>query len=246
MASVKVISLERSTERRRAFASGNPGLDHEFFPGVDGRSIPDAILHDRRLFIDPLPAMSPGARGCALSHLKLWEMAIRLNRPISIAEDDALFRRDFATASARVLAKLPADWDFILWGWNFDSILSVHALPNVAPIVMVSNQDSLRKNAELYLEQTTESFPLRLDKCFGTPAYTISPGGASKFRAACFPLTEMNVWFPLLNRMINNRGIDIAMNKIYSETNSFVAFPPLAITRNEHEASTVLVRPDPI
>ncbi len=48
-----------------------------------------------------------------------------------MAEDDAVFREDFVAAQAEFLDKLLPGWDFVLWGWNFDSMLSVRILPGV-------------------------------------------------------------------------------------------------------------------
>lgn len=236
---IKVISLERSVDRRTSFSTLNEHIDFEFVSAVDGQMVSENILNDDQLFQNPLPFLTKGAIGCALSHLNMWDLVIKTNVPLTIAEDDAIFRRDFLEESNHTLSRLPPDWDVILWGWNFDSILSVRALPNIAPIVMLSNQKELRKNVPVFIEQETPSFPIALDKCFGTPAYSISPNGARKFKSLCFPMKNIAVYFPFLNKKIPNTGIDISMNKIYSSTNSFVAFPPLVITKNEHEISTI-------
>lgn len=52
-------------------------------------------------------------------------------------------------------------------------------------------------------------------------------------------MRNFELFFPVLNRKIPNTGIDVAMNKIYSATNSYVSFPPLVVTKNEHESSTI-------
>lgn len=236
---VKVISLRRSTARREEFVRQNSTLAFEFADAVDGALLSDEALSANPAFRLPLPFPTRGAFGCALSHLKLWELAIETDQPLTVAEDDVIFRADFTTASERVMSLLPADWDLIFWGWNFDSILSVDAMPGVAPIVMVSNQDALRRHVETFRRMTTPPCALKLDKCFGTPAYTISPAGAGRFRSLCFPLENHPVHFPLLNKRISTTGVDIAMNRFYANTRSFVAFPPLAITKNERATSTV-------
>lgn len=236
---VKVIHVDGHRERRDAFVSRNEHLCFDFIEGVDGKSLPAEVLSDELLFENPPPVWSRGAYGCALSHLKMWNWAIEKNCPVTIAEDDAIFRFDFVTESEKVISKLPADWDLILWGWNFDSILSVNVLPGVSPTVMLFDQASLRKNTEIFQGQDTSSNPVRLDKCFGIPAYSISPTGAEKFKSLCFPIARFQIHFPVLNRKISNTGIDIAMNRIYSKTNSFVSFPPLVITKNEHAISTI-------
>ncbi len=161
---------------------------------------------------------------------------------MTIAEDDAVFREDFHEKSQELIQTLPSNWDIILWGWNFDSILSLKEMPNISPSVMLFNQEQLRNSIPTFKKMGSPSYPLRLDKCFGTIAYSISLDGANKFKQMCFPLIPFDLHFPLLNRKLSNNGIDIAMNKIYSETHSFVSFPPLVVTKNIHEISTVQVK----
>ncbi len=238
MTAIKVISLSTSNLRRTMFSEANPHLQYAFFDAIDGAGLNVDALVDPRLFAPGLP-YTRGAYGCALSHLQLWQEAIARNENLTIAEDDAIFRLDFEAQCARCLRELASDWDVILRGWNFDSILSVKAMPEVSPSVMVFDQDQLRQNIEGFKNMTGKPHLLRLDKCFGIPAYSISPAGARKFIANCFPLTNFSLFFPLINRNIGNNGIDIAMNRIYGSVEAFVTFPPLAVTRNEHALSTV-------
>jgi GR25 family glycosyltransferase involved in LPS biosynthesis len=235
---VKVISLARTQDRRDAFARQNPHLAFEFFEAVDGRALGEEQLRDPQLFVQPLK-YTRGAYGCALSHLQLWDQAIALGQPVTVAEDDAVFRNDFHEQSKAVMAQLPQDWDLVMWGWNFDSILSLMSMAGVSPAIMVFNQDVLCENIANFQASTTRSHPLGLDRCFGTVAYTISPAGARRFRQQCFPIRHFDLYFPVLDKELANSGIDIAMNAIYADTQSFAAFPPLVATRNERNVSTV-------
>jgi len=239
LADIKVINLERSIERKNNFVKNNKGIDYEFVSAVDGQLLTDNDIYDKNKFIQPLPYFGVGAYGCALSHLKLWNTAIEHEAPITIAEDDAIFRLDFKIKADEIISQLPTDWDIILWGWNFDSILSLSAMTNISPTVILFDQDTLRSNVEYFKINKTKSYAFKLDKCFGIPAYTISSKGAEKFKKLCFPLENFELFFPVLNRKIPNTGIDIAMNRVYASTNSFVSFPPLVITKNEHEISTI-------
>jgi len=205
---------------------------------VDGLELKLSTEQDRRIF-GPGLRYSQGAKGCALSHLNFWDSVIQSKLPATIAEDDAVFREDFAEKSSELIASLPAGRDNILWGWNFDSILSVNEMCGVSQAVMLFDQDKLRQSVRDFKKLERPAYPLRLDKCFGTPAYTISPEGATRFKTMCFPLENFELNFPLLDVAIKNNGIDISMNRCYSKTNSFVSFPPLVITKNEHEISTV-------
>jgi len=112
-------------------------------------------------------------------------------------------------------------------------------MPGVSQAVMLFDQEKMRASVASFQGMTAAPSLLRLDKCFGTPAYAISPSGARKFMRECFPLKNFQLHFPVLNRMLPNNGIDIAMNRIYNLANSFCALPPLAITRNDHAISLI-------
>lgn len=235
---IKVISLQRSVDRRNAFASANAHIDFEFFDAIDGKLVMADAGNAPDLF-EPGLRYNPGAIGCAMSHLMLWQEAASAGRVMTIVEDDAVLRHDFREQSESLLERLPADWDVVVWAWNFDSILSLNLMPGVSRTVMLFDQGKMR--ASLPAFQCMDDVPslLRLDKCFGTPAYSISPAGARKFMEQCFPLKNLNVFFPGLNRELPNDGIDIAMNRIYNVTSSYCCLPPLAVTPNEQATSLI-------
>lgn len=233
-----MISLARSTARRAAFAAHHPHLHYRFEDAVDGLALPEAQRRASGLFHDDL-AYSPGAFGCALSHLRLWEQAITSAAPVTVAEDDAVFRLDFHAQQARLLAALPPDWDFVLWGWNFDALLALNLLPSVSPSVMIFSQDRLREALPDFQALQVAPALLPLDKAFGIPAYTVSAAGARRLRAACFPLAPFHLRFPLHPQDNENNGIDIAMNRAYPSLLAYACLPPLVATPNEHAISTI-------
>jgi GR25 family glycosyltransferase involved in LPS biosynthesis len=234
---IRVISLQRTPERRERFSQFHAELDFEFFDAVDGVTVE---AQDLGTLIEPGLRYTPGALGCALSHLALWEMAIRDRTPVTVIEDDAVLRGDFAAKTAEAMGRLPLGWDIVLWGWNFDSMLSLLAMPGISPCVMVFDQAQLRQSISPFKASRNDVTLYRLDKCFGMCAYSISPAGARKYRAMCFPLRDVQVRFPLLKAIQPNSGIDVALNNVYAETNAFVSFPPLAVTANQNATSTTL------
>jgi hypothetical protein len=80
---------------------------------------------------------------------------------------------------------------------------------------------------------------LRLTNAFGLCCYSISPLGARKFLDHCFPLRESELFICEVNLRVGNYGIDVAMNHLYCQSQSYVCFPPLAATANDHAISTV-------
>lgn len=236
---IHVINLVRAPERKEAFLRNNAHLPCNFFPAFDGDALEPAVLNSPALFRHPLPFPGLGAFGCALSHFALWKLALRLNQPITIAEDDVLFREDFVEASAKVVALLPEDWDLVYWSWNFDAPLAVRLIGDRAPAVMAFDQRSVVAQIDAFRQSRRPSTVLRLDKCYGTPAYAITPRGAQKFIDLCFPIEDRKVVFPLTNKSYLMTGIDMAMSQAFPKTQSYVAFPPLALSPNDHATSSV-------
>lgn len=237
---IKVISLERTPERRAIFAQTNSHIDYAFVDAVDGKALSAQQLHDKTIIDPEVHAIyRPGAFGCALSHLHLWNSVISEQQAMTIAEDDAVFRLDFMQQSSALLAQLPEDWDIVLWGWNMDTQLSVHALPSIAPVMILTGEQQLRKNIHRFQQLHTPSMAIKLDIAIGTLAYSMSVRGAKKFKQYCFPLIKTQLFSPMHQKWFLVEGIDMVMCKFYSSTNAFVAFPPLAVSRNEQHTSTI-------
>jgi GR25 family glycosyltransferase involved in LPS biosynthesis len=230
---VRVISLARQPERRAEFALRNAHVPHSFFDGIDGRALTDRQIRDTGLFLPEVEAdYDRRAYGTTLSHWNLWKEAAAASGPLTIAEDDAVFRDDFAETAPGVVASLPEGWDVILWGWNFDSILHVQPMGTVTPIVMVTDQAQLRKSIDEFKALRTPAQPLRMVKAFGLLAYTFSPKGARRFLDLCFPQRALAVHLPLFNTYVRNVNVDVSTNAHYGGTNSFICFPPLAVSPN--------------
>jgi glycosyl transferase, family 25 len=237
---IRVINLDRSTERLSTFESlnGHPNLKFSRFPAVDGKDVDRGSLVDRGIMTADL-AYGDGALGCALSHLALWDLATETNQALTVCEDDAIFNRGFDVAAGSLIKALPENWHMILWGWNFDSVLLFDMIPGVSPCLGVFNQDRMRMGVDAYQSARLMPRPFRLVRAFGTVGYTVSPAGARAMKLHCLPLRNLEVFFPGLERVLPNSGIDIMLNDAYPGIHAFVSFPPLIITENRHSLSTV-------
>jgi glycosyl transferase, family 25 len=233
---VHVITLRRTPERREAFARRNAHLHYVEVEGVDGRSLTEADIAASGLF-EPGLRYSSGSFGCAMSHLRLWDQAIAANRPITVAEDDAIFRLDFHAQQERLLAQAPPDWDLLVWSWNFDAPMSLFALPGVSPMVVLCQQERMRQSTEAFQSLDAPAALVRLDKWWGLPAYTISPRGARRFKRMCVPLRNFEFDFPLAGRPARNAGIDGPVTAVAPLTLTYGSIPPLAVTPNRPETS---------
>jgi GR25 family glycosyltransferase involved in LPS biosynthesis len=237
---VSFLNLDRSPERLASFLKVNSHLtDVHRVAAVDGSALSRQHLQEIKVIQGEMPDYTNGALGCALSHLVQWELTAKGQEPLTLAEDDAIFHPQFEHLAATVLASLPADWDIIHWGWNFDSILAFDLMPGVSPCVGIFDQDGLRANIATYQKLALNPIAYRLQRALGTVSQSISPAGAAKLLRHCVPLRPMELYLPLLNRTVPNTGIDTMMNELYPKINAYVCVPPLVITKNDHALSTV-------
>jgi GR25 family glycosyltransferase involved in LPS biosynthesis len=232
-----VISLERTPQRWRAFEAANAGgPTYTRFDAVDGLKLDPAELISSGIMTGDL-SYTPGALGCALSHITFWRACAAAHGPITVCEDDAIFHPDFSRRAAAA-ADIQPEFDLILWGWNFNAILAGELFDG-APFAMGFDQDRMRQSVPAFRNDRPTPTLLRLHRAFGTLCYTLSPKGAAKLLTHCLPLAPRRVFFPLLNRESDNTGIDIPMNAAYPEIAAYAAFPPLALTLNQTALSTV-------
>lgn len=220
-----VISLKRTPERLKNFKLINDHMKFEVFDAIDGEKL------------TPAHGYPKNALGNAKSHFELWKKCASGTDSYLICEDDAEIHRNFES----MIQKFPKNYDFICFGWNFDADLWISTEPFLSPVKMSFDQDSMRLNKKSYLENSFICNLFKLHLFNGTFCYLISPFGASKFLEICFPLKQ-NINLQITSSYIVNltpTALDMAMSEAYQETNSYVCFPPIAISENNHLISTV-------
>ena len=229
-----VISLDRTPERYAEFTRRNSHL-----VGVEKFKAHDGRVEDKRFYpskFSPSLDYSPGAVGCALSHIELWHKVAGGNEPVMIFEDDAVVHRDFEGMSSRLIARQGSEWDLVVWGWNFDCPISFELLPGVSPVLAYFLQDGLAEKLDAFQALSLDPGVFTLKFCFGTPAYSLSPGGAEKLLKFLLPLQNFEMQTSTFTA--RNRGIDVALCSAYPQTASLVCFPPLVVTPNIPALST--------
>jgi GR25 family glycosyltransferase involved in LPS biosynthesis len=225
-----VISLESSAERKIIFDNYNSKyIKYTYHKAVDGKTIVVDKL-EPTIFKKGSKIYSNGAIGCALSHLQLWDKCIELNRPIIIMEDDAIVSRDFNKHINNLMNNLvPKEWDIIQLNYNFDSVLS-YSNTNYETCNCIFNKHSITKtDIQNFVNSKINTTIARLQFCFGSSAYIISPNGASKLKKKCFPLDNRIVNIPFLNNVMSHT-IDCIMNSIYKDILAYVCIIPFVIT----------------
>ncbi len=240
------MNLDRSPGRLAEFREINPHLsDVTRFSAVDGQTLKlDPLVAAGLVTSDILATYSINELGCAMSHIALWKRGLASGEMITIAEDDAVFHKEFLRHAGDVIAKLPADWDMILWGWNFDLFLVMEMLPGLSPCLAQFEEIKSIEGARQFQSQDLRPYPVKLRWAFGLPCYSVSPNGARKIMAKCLPLRPLVLPSPeglrakLHAPYFRTVGIDGTLNVIYPELNAFICFPPTVITRNDPSQST--------
>jgi glycosyl transferase, family 25 len=235
-----VINLDHSNDRLAAFTAANRHLAVERFAALDGNTLDLGALSKRGLIAPGAEsAFSRGALGCALSHRALWEIAAKRDAPTTIFEDDAVAHGQFQQLSERVIATLPPDWAMAMWGWNFDSVVMFALLPGVSQCRALFDQDGLRRNINAYQTLPLAPVAYRLDGCFGTPGYTVSPSGAKMLIETVFPIRRGTVFCSELDRSLPIIDLACSLHEVFARGHCHVSIPPLVVTRNDHQASTI-------
>ena len=236
----QVVNLERRPDRRESFLKANShieGLRFEFFAAVDGQSL-DLYDVRRSGWLAEKAQFDGGHIACALSHRALAERALHSNDPQFVCEDDAVLRMDFAHKWHELSPQLPAEWDIVLFGYNFDSALAIELIPGVQRFLgWFDNRPIDPSAAGRFQESLQPVLLLKLLNAFGTLSYAMSSRGAEKFINGCFPLRNDRIPIPPLRRIVPAFSLDCMMNKHYHRWNAFAAFPPLAISPNDKSRS---------
>lgn len=236
---IVVINLDRAPRKLQEFDAANRGLiAYERFPAIDGLKVSKEAFVANGTFHPDLQ-YTPGAIGCALSHITLWKHVAASGKTLTICEDDAHFNKDFMRFAGDAVAKLSGRFDLILWGWNFDSVLCFD-LWGISSCAAIFDASQMLNSVERFKSISMTPTLYALQRAYGCLCYTLSPRGAETLLRA-LPLRPMEVYFPGLNKNMPNTGIDVVMSHLYPQMIALVSFPPLVLTKHERHRSTTLL-----
>jgi glycosyl transferase, family 25 len=223
-----VINLDRSKDRRERFDRYNMNyLNYKYITGIDGKLLDRTTIPTSQISKDNC-TFSDGSMGCALSHLKLWEKCIELNKPILVMEDDVVVNVNFNLYVDQIMNMVPSDFDIIQLWYNLNSCLSYQITSYERCISIFS--DTKPSYDDIEINRKTEIYPsvAKLNHSFGLSCYIISPKGAKILRDYCFPLYDKLIHIPVRGR-IKSCSIDCIMNSIYSSIKGYVSLFPIVI-----------------
>jgi glycosyl transferase, family 25 len=240
---INVIHLLRATKRLRTFLALNKidGIRFEFVEGIDSERVDLTELKNQNLIKPGTTFRTPG---CSLTHRKLWLRSLQTRTPLIVCEDDAVIRKDFRDQFSKCISVLPKDWDFLLLGYNFDTMFEVDI---IAGIERLSGRFSNKTLTISRLKNFQKSiFPisvLPLGNAFGTPGYAVSPTGARYLLENVFPLRNVPITLPFKQRLVSH-SMDAIMNRLYREMKAFACMPPLLVSPNKKDPNARFVTVD--
>lgn len=230
-----VINLDRSVERLRLFREKNGHLsDVTRVSAVDGMTVHRDGLVEAG-YMSPDLSYPPGTLGCALSHVKIWMMAVARQQAVTVFEDDVLISHHFEQSSSEILAKLPVNWDIIQWGCTLN--------PLFAWVDVGVSRVKLEGYAAARYQDDAAAMAFQLTRCpiavvrllhsFGMYGYSISSTGARKALQFLLPLRDRMITFPDAGVTTLDVGIDVAMCGFYPSASAFLCLSPLVIHRHD-------------
>ncbi|WP_338333301.1 glycosyl transferase [Acetobacter sp. LMG 32666] len=167
----------------------------------------------------------------ALSHVSLWGNVAQHQTPAHVFESNAVLCANFEAESTRILASLPQDWDFVLWGNTPGSTVQFDVLPELALFTGAVQPPYSARGAGALSEMEVSSLAFPLLATQSVSGYAISPTGADKLIKACLPLTSTTV--PAANPQDGGtpaQTLAQLMSLQYSTMKAFVCVPPLCMT----------------
>jgi hypothetical protein len=97
---------------------------------------------------------------------------------------------------------------------------------------MLFDQKELREHLNDFQSLATPVQPFRVLRAFGLLAYTLSPAGAERLLASCFPQRPLSVRIPVANTYVRNVNVDVSVNAAFGHMQCYACFPPLAVSPN--------------
>ena len=212
-----VINLDRRPDRLEEFKKNNIGFSVTRFPAVDGARLkPTEQL--QHIFEGNDYNMRKGMVGCAMSHIQLAILLTKTDLDfLLILEDDITVVPDFAPKLARLIGRLPSDWNLVYLGH--------HVRPQYRSDKLF---DKVRQPvAERWSRKQS------LERSMGgTGGYLLSKAGA--YRLLSF-----------INRTGMTNGIDTVQQKAADEMSIYYSEPHLIYSTcwdDDHNADTDIQR----
>jgi glycosyl transferase family 25 len=235
-----VINHAREPKKFDNFLKLNGGsrIDFRRYEACDGAAASEAEAVSMKIVV-PGTKFTKGSIGCAISHFRLWQQCIEKGEPILVFEDDAAVRNDFNEIFPKLLAGLDG-WDYLTFGYNTDSILDIEIANGITLAIAFSPQYPSEQALKDFVRSAKPASAYRLNNCFGTCGYAISPAGAKRLSKFCFPMNNRSITIAALKRTFPAFNFDCILNDVYPKIDAYASYPPLVVPKNDRNVSTTI------
>jgi GR25 family glycosyltransferase involved in LPS biosynthesis len=154
---IYVINLKKNQDRLEKFMENarKANVDVNRFDAVYGKELSKDHPDILKYFVKD-HGLSDGQIGCALSHIKIWEDAVKNNyKNILVFEDDAIIPKDFWDKFNEAYNELHKDWNFsylsLNWAYvrkisnNISKVIYKEGLYNLGTHAMIVNINKIAK-----------------------------------------------------------------------------------------------------
>ena len=227
-----VINLRRRADRKARFLDWNGGhaVHWVWHDAVE----PDQVDRADRVLVEAGIDASNGEIAAALSHRRQWHACVESGHPRLIFEDDCCLRHG---AEATLAAAL-AESDMVFLGCNADAAV-VLELPDrlFAHVTYGNTAHGQPGYFDHFAHQAPPIAPPHLHRTYliwGLLAYAVSPTGAEKLLAECFPLRRQSVALFQHGRTVQSCAVDAMVNAALQcgSVRALACFPPVAVGPN--------------
>lgn len=227
-----VINLRRRADRKARFVDWNGGhaVHWVWHDAVE----PDQVDRADRALVEAGIDASDGEIATALSHRRQWLACVDSGQPRLIFEDDCCLRHG---AEATLAAAL-AETDMVFLGCNADAAV-VLELPDrlFAHVTYGNTAHGQPGYFDHFAHQAPPIPPPHLHRTYliwGLLAYALSPAGAAKLLAECFPLRRQSIALFQHGRTVQSCAVDAMVNAALQRgsVRALACFPPVAAGPN--------------
>ena len=238
---LSVISLKRTPQRLNDFFRRNSHTLKEWnvhqLEGIDGSQHNDLFEKSRLVSSNVLKSWTPGAIGSALSHMLSWRLCIELGKPMVVVEDDTILSKTLKQNLLILLENIRYQPPFLLLGWNLDSLLQAELEPGLGLISLFEPAYPDESQLTKLINSPFERRTCKLRRCFGLPAYRITPETAETLLNRLNPLTAEEIPMGRGIPTHYSTTLDGILNNQYEKIRAEIIFPPMALALNNQAES---------
>ncbi|WP_291720470.1 glycosyltransferase family 25 protein [Magnetospirillum sp. 64-120] len=227
---VHVINRASRDDRRQRFLGWNSHhpVNWRFQAAAEPEDLADGDLP---------PGCDPRVAATALSHRRQWQACVDDNGARLVFEDDACLRHGAAPILTAVRQAL-VHADMVFLGCNADADAMIEMPDRLLAHVTFGGGPRGQAGYFDHYAQAAAAMPppplYRTHLCWGLLAYAVSPRGAAKLLAECFPLRPVTVELFRERKRVEGCAVDMAVNAALQRgaVAALLCFPPVVLGPN--------------